>query len=169
MELPEDYGEMEAAIRTAVADRWRALAGIGVVHERERYVPNLAKWIELMTVPGPRGKKVVRGCMISLLGFEPRRNDGGMCRNPLRLFYGIEVVYGFEDGGTSGGTTVPDSAAGFNALLMHAFDSFENDHELGFSRVEHTGLETLENAELRVYDQTVAHVTTLGLTVEVDR
>jgi hypothetical protein len=169
MELPEDYGEMEAAIRKAVADRWRDLPDCGVVHERERYVPNLTKWIELMTVPGPRGRKVVRGSMVSLLGFEPRRNDGGLCRNPLRLFYGIEIVYGFDDGGTSGGVTVPDSAAGFNALIMRAFDSFEDNHELGFDRVEHTGLETLENAEVRIYDQTVAHVITLGLTVEVDR
>ncbi|MCP9494067.1 MAG: hypothetical protein MSG64_06370 [Pyrinomonadaceae bacterium MAG19_C2-C3] len=165
MELPVEYGAMEAAIRTTVADRFRALPDCGVIHERERYVPNLAEWIRLMTVPGPRGRKVVRGMMVTLLGFEPRRNDGGMCRNPLRLFYAIEIVYGFDDGSA----TIPDSASGFNALIMRAFDSFENSHELGFNEVNHDGLETIENAELRVYDGTVAHVTTLGLTVEVER
>jgi hypothetical protein len=164
--FPETDPEIELLVRGLVAEKSRAVAGVGHVFTERFYVVGKQQYVEKLGIENEAdGNVEVRCLFVEFLGYEDTLK--GCDDAPVyRLVYGMRAVQEFvaerEDGS--------NSTNEFAAFVMNLRGAFLRERNLGLpSRLYHEPLVMLQRIQIEDDELTGAfgHIAPFQLKVEV--
>jgi hypothetical protein len=147
------------SLRTAIAAVLDGIVGIGVVHDRERFVVDLARYLELFkTTIG--GTTQIRGWMV-LRESARLVEDGPFGEVHRRHLFVLFGVQGFADGSDTYGT--------FQALCDTVMAAFDDEADLGVSGVTvgAVGPASLRSFKAEQFGSVLCHTAEIELPIDV--
>lgn len=145
MNLPEEYEEIESAVREAVAAKCASVEGIGHVFPRRFLVTGKQQYVEMLGIANDAtGDIEIQCCFVEFAGFEDTERGCDEAPN-FYLLYSIRPVLEFVDGRADGSNSSDDYAR----LVMRLRAAFLVERRLGFaSRVYHDPLKQTRRVAL---------------------
>lgn len=137
MPFPETNAEIELLVRGLVADKCRAVPGIGHVATKRFYVVGKQQYVEKLGIENEAdGDIEVRILFVEFQGFED--TSKGCDEAPFyNLIYSVRAFQEFIDERTDGSNSSDD----FAEFVMNLRDAFLSGRDLGFpERLLHTPL-----------------------------
>ncbi len=135
--LPTTAAEIELMVRELLADKSRAVAGVGHVFTKRFYIVGKQQYVEKLGIENaPDGDIKVRCLFIEFVGYEDTAK--GCDEAPVfNLVYSFRAIHEFEDERADGSCSSDD----FAAFVMNLRAAFLPARHLGFpDNLYHTPL-----------------------------